>query len=154
MPPSRLRPSCPRSPAARHLLLDRARQALWLRDRRPRPGEARDAGRAPPAEDGGRGGAAPARPGAGRGSAPRRASRGTRGGGFVGRHHAHRGPVIRAITEASRAAGIGKRATSHTFRHAFVAHLLEDGYDIRTVQGLLGHAHVETTMIYTHVLNR
>jgi site-specific recombinase XerD len=70
------------------------------------------------------------------------------------RHHVHESVLQRAVKEAARTVGFAKPVSCHTLPHSFATHLREDGYDIRTIQELLGHRDVSATMIYTHVLNR
>ena len=74
--------------------------------------------------------------------------------GRVHRHHLHETSLQKAVRNAALRAGLDKRVTCHSFRHSFATHLLERGYDIRTVQELLGHSDVRTTQIYTHVMKK
>jgi integron integrase len=76
------------------------------------------------------------------------------GTGVIRRHHVFENFLVRGVKQAAHAAGIAKHVSCHTLRHSFATHLLEAGHDIRTVQELLGHASVETTMIYTHVMGK
>jgi site-specific recombinase XerD len=75
-------------------------------------------------------------------------------GGAIRRHHLHESAFQKAVKRAASASGVNKRVGRHTLRHCFATHLLEANYDIRTVQELLGHADLSTTMIYAHVLSR
>ncbi len=85
---------------------------------------------------------------------PSPSGRGAGGEGKEHRHHVDPSGLQRAVRQAAQQAGLTKRVTCHTFRHSFATHLLQNGYDIRTVQEILGHKDVRTTLIYTHVLQR